>query len=511
MVALNCTGLFAWAQIRANPKEDVEAGSELSESTSGYDLLEKGDYANALKIFQREIKADPENPQPYYYSGAAKNRLKKYDEALDLLTKADELGMENRRRIDFEYGWSYLKLEKFNQAEKSLRAFLETHPKDAQAIEFLGRALMEMGQFDEAEKRLEEAKELNPDLTITSLLYLMETNRRQGDIIAAAIYLNTILVDVPTSPITDSIRDTLGLYSPDEYTLARKWRASLLVAGGYNDNVPELSNDILRRLGVSDDTESGYLSLSVEGHYNLLKADNYGLTAGHSADYTFYESDFDTFNQVDHYTYLSYFYKIAKDVRFRLRASDQYTWLDRDMYETSFRNKWRFRPGLSWQATSSLVMEAAYVYTISDYFLIVDRVLDRDGDMHSVNLTAYYKVPHTSARVRGGLLYGEQFTEGADYDLQRSLGYVTLSLPLPAKIQSDISYYHSFDDYENPNTFGDGKRRKDDVDIGSLQFTRPVSKSGYIFLRGDIIESDSNISLFSFDQKKISLGVIFRI
>jgi len=502
--------MSGWAQIRANPAEDVTVGIEVPQPITGYELLEKGDYANALSLFQQAAEQEPDNPYPYYYSGTANNRLKQYDKALHLLRKAEDLDMEQRRRLDFEYGWSYLKLEKFEEAEESLRAFLTTHPNDAQAIEFLGRTLMEMGRYEEAEQHLAEAKTLNPNLTITSLLYLMETNRRQGDIIAAATYLNSILVDVPTSPITDSIRDTLGLYSPTEYALQRKWRATAVVSAGYNDNVPELSDEFVTRAGF-EDTESSYITLSLAGHYNVMKEEKYGFTLGHSAEFTMHESEFDTFDQTDHYTYLSYYHTLAQHWRFRMRISDQYTWLGESLYGTSFRNKWTFRPSLSWQLAGDLILEGSYLYTLSDYYILGDSPLDRNGEMHSVNVTAYYKIPNTSARLRGGLLYGEQDTKGSDYDLQRSLGYFTLSLPLVASVQGDLSYYYSLDDYKNPNTFGEGAKRKDDVNIGSLQFTRPIAKTRYIFLRGDMIESDSNISLFSFSQTKVSLGLILQL
>ena len=91
---------------------------------------------------------------------------------------------------------------------------------------------------------------------------------------------------------------------------------------------------------------------------------------------------------------------------------------------------------------------------------------------------------------------------------------MSVSVPLFWQIVADVTYAHTFDRYDNPNSLagpvGFGFKREDDGDLLGVQLSRPLSDWLTVYVRYDYTHNDSNIPFYKYDQHVISSGLIAR-
>ncbi|MBI4487542.1 MAG: tetratricopeptide repeat protein [Deltaproteobacteria bacterium] len=186
---------------------DVATGSPESRELilQGHADMTKGDYEEALKKFVGASKADPKDAEALYFEGAALNRLGRFDEALSRLEKAASLGFKGAG-LTFDTGWALLRLGKWIDAVVQFEHFEKTIPGRGKTSEFLGQAYFGLKQYDRAEAKLKEAIQRDPELKSTALLHLalVEMERKNNE--AAARYIETLLREVPDSPIAKTLK-----------------------------------------------------------------------------------------------------------------------------------------------------------------------------------------------------------------------------------------------------------------------------------------------------------------
>lgn len=170
--------------------------------------LEAQNYAAALKKFAAAARSDPKDSEAVYFQGAALNRLGRPQEALQQLEQADKMGFRGVG-LTFDTGWPLLRLGRWQDAISQLKYFEIVVPGRAKTSEFLGRAYLGLGDYDQAEAKLEEAMQRDPDVAPTALVYLAALEERRGNPQRARQYLETIVRDAPESPIARNVAQKL--------------------------------------------------------------------------------------------------------------------------------------------------------------------------------------------------------------------------------------------------------------------------------------------------------------
>jgi tetratricopeptide (TPR) repeat protein len=166
----------------------------------GHADLNAGNYAEALKKFDAAIKADPNDAEAVYFSGAALNRLGRFENALSRLQGAFAMGYR-QPGLALDSGWALLRLGHWSEAIAQLEYFERNIGGRGKTSEFIGQAYLGLRQYDQAEAKLKEAIQRDPGLKPTVLLHLARLERERKNPAAAEGYLETLLQEASDSPI----------------------------------------------------------------------------------------------------------------------------------------------------------------------------------------------------------------------------------------------------------------------------------------------------------------------
>jgi tetratricopeptide (TPR) repeat protein len=170
--------------------------------------LEAQNYAEALKKFAAAARSDPKDSEAVYFQGAALNRLGRPQEALQQLEQAAKMGFRGVG-LTFDTGWALLRLGHWQDAISQLKYFEIVVSGRAKTSEFLGRAYLGLGDYDQAEAKLEEAMQRDQDVAPTALLYLTALEQERKNPVSARQYLETLLREAPDSPIARALMQKL--------------------------------------------------------------------------------------------------------------------------------------------------------------------------------------------------------------------------------------------------------------------------------------------------------------
>ena len=123
-----------------------------------YTLENKPD--SALAILEPSLKTS-KNSRIYSAAADAYDALDKKKEALQMLTKMEELDPENPAVL-FDIGVRYYSMEDYDKAAEYFSKTLEVKPNDINAMNNKGLALFNAGKLDESAKVLWEVVKRNP-------------------------------------------------------------------------------------------------------------------------------------------------------------------------------------------------------------------------------------------------------------------------------------------------------------------------------------------------------------
>jgi len=101
-----------------------------------------------VRLFKEDIKADPNNPRPYYYLGQSLKDLGKFKEAIEMFEKRIELGgwYEEAWYAHYMIGKCYDHMDQPLMMELWMNKAFERHQRRAEPLYFLTRRLREKGQ-----------------------------------------------------------------------------------------------------------------------------------------------------------------------------------------------------------------------------------------------------------------------------------------------------------------------------------------------------------------------------
>jgi Flp pilus assembly protein TadD len=190
----------------------------LAKYNKAIELAKNGDRPGAISQLQEAIAEYPEFVIAYNEMGVQYmklNELQKSDEALQAALKIDAkayMPLMNRGIVLFM-------LKRYKDAEPLLREVVKMKSDQAVGHYFLGQAVANLGNFDEAEKELSTAVKLGGDEMKEAHRLLAIIYSSRGDKKHAIVELETYLRLVPTTPDAEQLRKViLKLKGPDAST-----------------------------------------------------------------------------------------------------------------------------------------------------------------------------------------------------------------------------------------------------------------------------------------------------
>ena len=486
----------------------------------GAEALRLGHFEAALAQFDAASAAEPSGGKAAFFQAVALNRLKRHREALTRLEQAEALHFEHPDTA-FETGWALLGTKQYTLAVEQFEWFDRVHPGRGQTAEFLGRAHFHLGEFDQAETLLHEALRRDADLEPTVRVYLALVEQRRGDTDHAARQLEQVARAWAHSPVgavlsrygqtgsppADRGEPTVGVPPASD----KPWRVTVSSGAGYNSNVLAIADGFALPADISNQS-SAFGRFTFSAAYDLLHIEHDRLTAGYSFGANVHEDALEESDLLDHHVYARYQRRLSEVSTMSLRVGDQFSMIGGNR----FRNRVAVRPAVSRRLLSWLAGEAAYTFAVSEYFFDTAAVSDRDGDAHRLSLTGYWRLPETELSGRLGYFYNVNNTDGSDFDFESHGLTIAARHPLPWDTTLDVAYTHTFEDYDNRNSFtvptAFSKRRSDDRDALTVQllhdFDLGVGRRARAYLRYDMTYNDSNVRFFNYDQHVTSAGII---
>jgi len=111
----------------------------------------RGDYQGELEDAQRGLLLDPSNAGMYHRRiGAARQGLKRYDDAITSFNQAITLNSENDEGTLYNRGRCYSEMQKYDLALADFDRCLQLDPDWAWAFAARGEAYLRMGRLDQA-------------------------------------------------------------------------------------------------------------------------------------------------------------------------------------------------------------------------------------------------------------------------------------------------------------------------------------------------------------------------
>lgn len=127
--------------------------------------IERDQYAEALRHFQRVAEISPNFPDIWYNIGHTHNQLKNTAEAEIYLRRSIDEEPETLNAFS-ELAALYITRRDFEQAREIVERSLRLHPNSAHMHAVLASIFMEQGDGRRAQEALEDAERIDPDLEI---------------------------------------------------------------------------------------------------------------------------------------------------------------------------------------------------------------------------------------------------------------------------------------------------------------------------------------------------------
>ena len=152
---------------------------------------------DAAILFQEQIKVTPNAPDPYFFLGLTQLEQNKSDEARKSFEKVLELSPDNVLAVEQLINLD-LRAKDFAAASPRVQGQLKQHPDRAASYIFDGRLLMAQFKWNEAERALKKALELDPD-SVPAYDMLVTVYQTTNRLPQAAHELESVLSKAPNN------------------------------------------------------------------------------------------------------------------------------------------------------------------------------------------------------------------------------------------------------------------------------------------------------------------------
>jgi tetratricopeptide (TPR) repeat protein len=214
----------------------------------GKELMNKGRFDLAGRIFARWAELEPKNALPWSNLGASLARLQLLKQAKEVLHHAIELDPKSvNARINL--GGVFQELGEYKLELENALAAVQCDPKSFLAFNNLGTAFKDNGLFQEARYAYETSLILNPDTFVTRF-NLAKLESETGNAQTAIKHFETLLVDEESKRGADSdlIRFNLACEYLKHGRLFEGWQ---MYEAGFSEKLPRLTaRNPIRRFKV---------------------------------------------------------------------------------------------------------------------------------------------------------------------------------------------------------------------------------------------------------------------
>ncbi|MBT3809209.1 MAG: tetratricopeptide repeat protein [Rhodospirillaceae bacterium] len=506
-IALIALGVLGASPAFASPESD-----ELSRD--GLRQLSAGDSKAAVASFVNATKADPDDGRAYFYLGVGLNRIGNPHNALIAFRRAIALKAIHKD-LGFEAGWAALEAGDFGAAAIMLGGHLELNREHAKTHELLGRTYWRLGQYDRAESLLRKAIELDPALESTALPVLATIELARGNKQGAGEALAGILNKPVDDPVRKNLIESLEPTEEEAAAAAKPWTVFGSTALGRNSNVIALSDQIVQPTDITG-KHSRYVDINAGGQYRLAVDVDKAITAGGTLSHRNYR---DLRGKDTHAANLFARYDQAINNNFltSVTGSFSHTQVDGDKFQTTAG----ISPSLRYRINNRVRLDAVYSATkinLPDP-TTTPAILDRNSTLQNFGGSITIGFPDIKTDVSFGGAYLLNSAVGTDYDYRGRRLNLAAQTQLPWDVVGGVGMTRTTYTYKNLNSLANttpagvtafGFSRDDTITSYTATLTRPINENLSAYTRFTRTNADSNLAVFTYDQKDFLIGITAR-
>lgn len=192
---------------RALFHQDVPAEA-LQAYQRGVKLLAERKSDEGLQSLAAALKLYPKYFDAHFSVGLEMLRLRRYDEAISALEQARSINPKDSR-VYHTFALVLFEQKKYAMAATVFAAALQLNPADAEAQLMRGAALIETGQFNDAEAALLAADQISAHKLVIAHLHLARVYEKRGERGRAAEALERYLKLLPEAKNAEAIREAI--------------------------------------------------------------------------------------------------------------------------------------------------------------------------------------------------------------------------------------------------------------------------------------------------------------
>jgi tetratricopeptide (TPR) repeat protein len=468
-----------------------------------------GQWAQALRLFDQAVRADPHDAAALYYRGLTRARQGSTESAIDDLRQALKLD-PTLPHAPLDLGIAYFDTGQYAEARRWLERARERNIERFTAAFFLGLTLYRVGDDAGALSNLQEA-EMDPALRPAARYYAGLALLRQGKVAAGRAQLAQAAQEQPQSQIGQAARSYSSAAAALPPGVAKKpWALYAQLSLAYDSNVVAGPSDsvVNGQTGISGKSDGAAL-MGFGGRYTLLERPAGSLQAG----YDFFQSVHFRLNDFDLQAHSLHLEATSKPGVVTYGLAGAY-----DFYALNYQSFYHEVLGTPWVAVAegnAAASELYYTVRGRDFFRGPYDPY-RDGINHAVGVREYLALGN-SRRVLG---FGYQFDSenpisngpgGRDFRYDGQQLDVGLTLPVLDLVRLQLAYLFRLEDYRyinsRPNRDGSSVRRHDADQQFVIDVAHDLSTHLAVTLAYIGVIDHSNIVDFEYTRNLVSAGV----
>lgn len=454
-----------------------------------------------LAIFPFHLKASaPSKGEGHFFEGVAANRSGEFSKAMHHFETASSLGFQHDD-MAFEIGWSFLGLQKYDDAIAHLQKFESKKPGHGQTSAFLGRAYLAKGDYKKAEHYLAQAIKRNPRLKKGNAHFLAMARQQGGKLAKADRLMQRWGQEDHQTPAAHAFFGKK--IEREKSQSAKEGGMNVTIAGGGTNNAISLGHNVPLPTDISQQ-QSAFGRFSLNGFYRFVDKPKDSFTFSGQFLTDFYEES-------AHLSLSDFF----ENFNYRHRFNDKWAagvLLNNEhsfVHTSNFRNQTNIRPAIGWKFKDWWITEASYTLGLANYFPPTTPVQDRDSFSHTFASDSYWKIVPWKVRGRSGSFLVFNNADGNDFDFYTLGSSISISRNIFWKLNGEIYGALQMDRYAKINSLpGFALKRRDNINTLVFQVSFPVFDRMNAFTRYSFIDHYSNINFYNFTQHVGSAGFV---
>ena len=475
-LALLCLSLSsAWA----NEKSDDLAQRAMT-------AIDQGRFRDALQLLAAARKAESGDSRAIFLMGVTQNRLGDGYAASSSLQSAARAGYQSEQ-MAFELGWALMSMGRFSEAAQHLEKYASTHPRHAQAQEFLGRCDIRLARWVEAEGLFDKALALDGGLK----------NAIDDD--RAALRQAKAQFAGRPAPVAVELASESAPSMANEETKPLV-ALSLSSALGFNSNVIAMGNGVTL---PSDVPRKGaaYLQLgaNITAAEQVSATDNLGF--GYSLKTENYRLD-TLANSIDHLLRASYFHSMDSKAWASVNLSDDIQYIG----GSRFSNTYAVKPSLGYPFAPDSNTEFTYTYSTAKYFSpAILPSQDRSGHAEELGLN-HRMLQGEKPFLALAFSHTRNSANGSDFNFGAYRASATYYAQLSMGMGAEITASYANARYVNMDSYFGGPRRDWTGGLNARLY-KPIANQVRLFGQMNLTFNRSNINFYQYNQSVMLVGL----